>query len=205
METDVTAPDLSKATQPRRKRGPQTPRNWRKAYLKALRKEGVTYLAAELAGVSPRTVQREREINPEFNELCEIARETKIDAMEAKLEALADKTGNPLGLFGRLKAMRPETWVERNQQLIVNVDLAPPPDQAHAVLSSLLGRITPATQILIAPKTLEPHHDPISPLITSAASTWPDASQTLTNATDTRMSASPNASKKDQSPASSAS
>lgn len=167
--TDATVPVVRKTRRgkgtvagARRKPGRQLRRDWQAVYLVALRETGQPYLAAETADLSPRTVQREREVNPAFNELCEIARETKIDALEQKLEDLADKTGNPLGLFGRLKAMRPATWVERNQQLIVTVDLTPPPEQVSSILASLLARLTPATHAVLASHALPLPPDPPS-------------------------------------------
>jgi len=146
--TGATAPVSNRQ---RRKPGPETPPNWQDTYLVEYRKCGGAWLAAERAGISPRTAQRERERNPAFNEACEIAKETKLDALEDKLETLADRTGNPLGIFGRLKAGRPETWDERQRILNINVDLTPPPDQVQAVLSTLLGRVTPATYAFLAP------------------------------------------------------
>lgn len=70
-------------------------RDWQRAYLEALEKNGVAGLAQKTAQVSEATVRRERQRNEEFALAEHDARERALDALEAVLRMRAT-SGQPI-------------------------------------------------------------------------------------------------------------
>ena len=134
----------------KRKTGPPLPRDWQARYVAAVRATGLYYLASEAAGVSHKTAERYRASDPAFAAACETARETVAEELEDKLVKLAEKTGNPIGILARLKAMGKTQYVEqhlvRQLSLTVNADFNSDPTHTAALLRAMLAHSTDATR-----------------------------------------------------------
>lgn len=120
--------------------------DWQETYLRAYATHGGLYRSAAEAGVTARTVLDEQARNPAFAERLEVARQTYADTLESKLEAAADRTGNPVGYIVLLKALRPQQFVERHMNVSLNVDVEVPAEHARQVLADMLQHLTPATR-----------------------------------------------------------
>jgi len=117
-----------------------------------VREHGGLCLAAEQAGVDVRTVQRLRASDPAFDERVTTARELYADTLEHEMVDQARQRGNPVGYIVRLKALRPEDYIERHKIMSLNVNVDATPDDAPGLLRAMLGDVTPATlQSLSAP------------------------------------------------------
>src|SRR5262245_24704188 len=97
-----------------RKGGKPVPRDWRRRYLRWVRKHGQYAAAARYAGVSVRYAERKRVSDPRFNEACVTAREMAADRMERRMLDLGERSDNPVPYIVRLKALRPAEYIERH-------------------------------------------------------------------------------------------
>ena len=127
--------------------------NWQERFLRSYAVTGAKWRAAKVAGVSKRTVDAYEAVDPVFAERMADALELYADRLETKMVKQAEERGNPVGFIVRLKALRPDKYIERHavMNLSVNVNDATPQD-ATDLLRTMLGDATPATrQRLSAP------------------------------------------------------
>lgn len=136
------------ARKERRPPGPATPRDWKARYLVHVRKHGHYALAAHNLGLSPRTAERERTRDPEFDADCRDAKEIAADGMEIDMLELAQTSGNPVPYIVRLKALRPHEYIEKHALMTVNVHAELAGHDAGALLAEMLAHMSPATHQL---------------------------------------------------------
>ena len=89
---------------------------WAKHYLIALAQTGNKTLAAQAAGIHFGAIKKAMQINPEFAELEEMAREISIGRLEAVARARAEKNSDLLMIF-LLKAMNPAKYRDNYQHV----------------------------------------------------------------------------------------
>lgn len=134
---------------PSSKLGPSTPPDWKERYVALIEEYGNYAQTAKMVGVSGKTALRERDRDPEFDDACQEARQIFADALETKMIASAQESGNPAGFIVRLKALRPAEYIEKHAitslTLTANLNELPVPD-ATALLRAMLGATTTATQ-----------------------------------------------------------
>lgn len=110
------------AGRPNKRKPGRPPRTgWEARYLKILAERGGTYLSAQAAGVSHHTVQYRRERDPEFVAAERDAIQLFADGVEERMLKQADDRGNPVGYIVRLKALRPNEYIEK--QASTNITL----------------------------------------------------------------------------------
>lgn len=157
---------------PPSKPGPALPSNWQATFLAYYREHGGLHRAAEAADVSHETVRRYREREPAFDQAIRDAREYHADLTEERLVASAERSDNPVGFIVRLKALRPEQYIEKHavMNLTVSAELTAI-DGAH-LLSQMLTHLRPPTQTLLEtgsrPPALAPASDDSAPPDASA-------------------------------------
>lgn len=132
----------------RNKRGPQVPADWPQQYLAHLAKHATQWMAARSAGVSVRSVERLRALDPTFAEHERDAIREHAEHLEQRLDTIANGDGMPAvtAAFGRLKKLLPLDYVERNQTLLVNVNTELTPADGRALLQAMLQDTRPATR-----------------------------------------------------------
>jgi hypothetical protein len=86
-------------------------REWRPAFIAALRNSGNIRAAAQAAGVDRHTVYRARETSPDFAAEWDSALEDAIDVLEATARQRAQASSDTLLIF-LLKAHRPDKYRE---------------------------------------------------------------------------------------------
>ena len=129
-----------------RKSGPPLPVDWKPRYLDLIKQHGNYYATAELVGISYRTALRERDADPDFDQACLEARQLFADKLETRMLDSAEASGNPAGFIVRLKALRPQEYIEKHAVLTLSADLNELPAQdAIAVLRGMLGTTTNTT------------------------------------------------------------
>src|SRR5262249_2770675 len=123
--------------------GPRTPDGWRGVFLAYLEQNGTLYRAARAAGVSDDTVRRERARDPDFDRAADEALQLHADPLE---EELGPQPG-VVGKIVRLKAIRPDRYIER--QAVVNIN-APSNEiaevEARRLLQRMIASCTEATR-----------------------------------------------------------
>lgn len=112
--------------------------------MEAMRTGRGLYRAAEAAGVHGRTISRERERDPAFNDAVLDALQYHADVLEEAMETQAEKTGNPVGYIVRLKALRPAQYIEKHAVMNLNVTANVEGADAMALLSQLVRELSPA-------------------------------------------------------------
>ena len=130
----------------RRKPGPPLPAGWTEAYLLKVREHGGLNLAAEQAGVNLRTVQRLRNADDGFDQRVCDALELYADTLEHEMVQQAKDRGNPVGYIVRLKALRPDKYIERHAIMNLNVSVDATPADALGLLARMVGASTEATR-----------------------------------------------------------
>lgn len=141
-------------------RGGRPPKvGWEKRYLKYVRLKGAKVRAARYAGVSYRTAERRAAADPRFAEQIEQALQSYADWCEEQLVASSVERGNPVGLIVRLKALRPDQYIERQAILNVNANLNIEGSDGAAILRQMLGQMTPSTQRAIETTASVVDHD----------------------------------------------
>jgi hypothetical protein len=93
--------------------GPALPAGWQGIYVAKLRETGGFCLAAEAAGISPRTALRWRQADRDFEAAVHDALELYADRLEEQLVATGTNGGNPLSFIVRLRALRPGVYREQ--------------------------------------------------------------------------------------------
>jgi hypothetical protein len=83
-------------------------------------------------------VRIERDRNPEFDAACHDARQYFADTVEENMLASADKHGNPVGYIVRLKALRPNEYIEKHAVVNMNLSGQLNPDDAARLLGAML-------------------------------------------------------------------
>lgn len=138
--TDVPAPERTSLGG----RPPKT--GWEKKYLKYVRLKGAKVRAARFAGISYRTAERRASADPKFAAAVEQALQSYADWCEEQLVAQAVEKGNPVGLIVRLKALRPELYIEKHAVMNINANVSIEGADGVALLRQMLGQATPSTQ-----------------------------------------------------------
>jgi hypothetical protein len=119
---------------------------WRHVYLEHVVKTGATFRALARAGVTPRQLQDAIDQDGDFAEAIERAKgEHGDDLAEGLVE-----TRFPVGRIVRLKALRPQEYIEKHAVLNLNADLNELPlRDAVAVLRGMMTHITPSTRRML--------------------------------------------------------
>lgn len=131
---------------------------WVPTFLEQLRKTGGLFKAAEIAGTTPQTVRRWRAQYPEFEEAIQDCRDRHADDLEEELEEMGreSKGKNPVPHIVRLKALRPDQYIEKSVALSFTAEAQITAEEGLKLVSRLVDNLTPATLALISssPKTL---------------------------------------------------
>lgn len=124
---------------------PHLPPDWRQQYLTALEETGGKYLAARRTGISRSVVLHELSRSPHFVAQVDDAIELYADHIEQLLTDPATK--NVVGLIVRLKALRPDRYIERqvNVGLTVTAGATVTMEHAKALLAGMLAVAQPET------------------------------------------------------------
>ena len=146
---DLTFTPPSRVSMPARKPGPQLPKDWQARFLQAYRTRGGIHRAAEAASVSHEAVRMERHRNPAFDQAVLEAREYYADLVEEAMVASADRSDNPAGFIVRLKALRPQEYIEKHAVMNVTVTTELDAADGAAFLRDMLGALRPSTQALL--------------------------------------------------------
>ena len=142
------APDLATPAPPKVRYA--LPKAWRERFLHAYRTRGGVHRAAETAGVHPETVRLERHRDPAFDQQVLEAREYYADLVEETMLASADRSDNPVGFIVRLKALRPDQYIERHAVMSVNLSAELPGPDAAALLRAMLSALTDSSRALLS-------------------------------------------------------
>ena len=98
------------------------PPDWQAIYLAHLERGGGKYKAAQAAGVKWRDVRHARETSPEFAESADEALELYGDDLETRLVSGETKKWSTVGLIVRLKALRPDRYIEKHSGVNLTVN-----------------------------------------------------------------------------------
>lgn len=141
---------------PEGSRGPQLPMGWEERFFKALEATGGYHRAARAAGIGISTIQRYRDMYPDFDLKCRQAREYHADVLEEKMEEQAEEYGNPVGYIVRLKALRPADYIEKHAIARMNFTFDAGVDDQTALefLRRMMGSATDATKAVLAGEPL---------------------------------------------------
>jgi hypothetical protein len=125
---------------------------WYVPFLEHFAREGGPHLAAQAASIKHAWVERARDTDVVFAAEYEAALEFYRDMLEWMSVQLAVVRGNPLPFFARLKAERPDRYVEKQitAMFSVNVDTQLEGHDAASFLAGLLSAATPATRAELA-------------------------------------------------------
>jgi len=136
---------------PEGSRGPSLPLDWQERFIKALEETGGYFRAARKVGVGATTVQKYRDMYPEFDKRCREAREYHADVLEEKMEEQAEEYGNPVGYIVRLKALRPNDYIEKHAIARLNFNIEGTVDEGVAMefLKRMLASSTDATRAVL--------------------------------------------------------
>lgn len=142
------------------KKGPELPRDWQATFLEAYRTRGGLWRAAKAAGVCHETVRRYRNADPVFDEQVKDAREEYADQLEERMIDSAERSDNPAGFIVRLKALRPQEYIEKHA--VMNFTVTTELDSADGarVLQEMFTAMRPSTQALIGAPAPVPEATP---------------------------------------------
>jgi len=129
--------------------GPPIPADWRERYLEHVRTHGHYALAARKAGVSPKTAERERHADPDFDAECREAREEAADGIEIDMLDSARRSDNPAGFIVRLKALRPHEYIEKHAVMNFTVTTELESADGLQALQAMFETMRPSTQALL--------------------------------------------------------
>jgi hypothetical protein len=125
------------------------PEIWETVYLEVLSKRGNMSTAAKMAGTTNRIVKARRDESPEFNAQWMEAMDAYLDSVEEDLGALK----NPIAKIARLRADRPDRYLEKHQLAvagtILNAHFAPPPDEINSLLQAMVKSMAPESRAQI--------------------------------------------------------
>ena len=116
---------------------------WEPRYLEHYREWGAKARAARAAGVSATTVQDRMRTNAAFRRDVAEAREEFLDHLEEDLVKLGRVHHNVIGILARLKADRPERYVEKHLMGVMVHEL---PDDTSQLLETMLAHAMPSTR-----------------------------------------------------------
>jgi hypothetical protein len=146
MPTVAKKASPTAASVPDRKPGPPLPLGWKDRYVELIGQRGNFYETAELCGVHYKTALRERDRDPDFDAACMEARQLFADKLEHRMLDSAERSDNPAGFIVRLKALRPQEYIEKHAILNLSADLNElPPGDAVQLLRGMLSQTTPST------------------------------------------------------------
>ena len=135
---------------PKRRPGPQLPRDWQPKYIARIRQHGLYNLAAEQVGVDPTTARDWRNTDPAFHRAVEDAREVHTDTLIQDIQVVSAKANNPLALIFLLKSRRPGDFHDKAMILSATVDVnALEPETGRALLTAFLSEMRPAAQLAL--------------------------------------------------------
>ena len=148
----MTAPVVSVPA----KKGPELPRDWQAKFLEAYRTKGGLWRAAKAVGICHETVRRYRNADPAFDEAVRDAREEFADHLEERMIDSAERSDNPAGFIVRLKALRPQEYIEKHAVMNVTVTTELDAADGAAFLRDMLGALRPSTQALLGDQAALP-------------------------------------------------
>ena len=129
---------------PTRRRGAaiaasQLPAGWQAAFLTALESHGGKYRAAREVGVRWRDVLRAKTASPAFADQIDEAMGLFADSVE---DMLIDPTNkNVVGTIVRMKALRPDQYIERRAEVVINHNTMQLGGVSEADATALLKRM----------------------------------------------------------------
>lgn len=123
-------------------RGPQVAPDWPQRYLDGMERHGTQWLAAKQAGVSVKTVQRLREVDPAFADAEHAAVNEHRESLEQNLNRIAGGADMPAVTANivRLKKLDPVGYVERNLSMSVAFTSELPSEDGKLLLQAMLGQ-----------------------------------------------------------------
>jgi hypothetical protein len=113
---------------------------WYGVFLRDLAERGLMSLAAARAGVHISKVRRRRDADPEFAAEVGVAREYYCDYLEWESVTLGKTSRNPLPFFARLKAERPNRYIDRQAVLLATGITELPAEDGKALLLAMFGQ-----------------------------------------------------------------
>ena len=120
-------------------------------FLDAYRSRGGLHRAAE---ASPASIRRPCAKNvsaiPSSTSRCSRPREYYADLVEETMLASADRSDNPVGFIVRLKALRPDQYIERHAVMSVSLSAELPGHDAAELLRAMLGTLTDSSRTLLS-------------------------------------------------------
>lgn len=122
--------------------------------------------AATAAGMSRTALRGKCRSDEQFDRAMKEALETYADNLEEELVRMGIERRNPLALFGRLKAERPDRWHDKLQQNIgvaVQANLQVTPEALQKMLDEAFRDITPETRAILVPKNDNPDPAQVNP------------------------------------------
>ena len=122
--------------------GPQLEPNWPERYLVALAQTGKGWLSAKHAGVSYKTVQRLRSVDPRFVEDEHDALREFTESLEGNLDRIAAGDDMPAVTANivRLKKLDPVGYVERNLTVTASFSAELDPAEGKQLLAAILSQ-----------------------------------------------------------------
>ena len=130
--------------------GHQPPGDWRERFLEKYRRLGVRWVAAREAKVSHDTVTRAEAADTVFAAQVEAARQEYADTLERTLDRLAKQKNNVIANIVLAKKHRPEDFIERRQELRVDVQTSLSSIDARALIEAMVRRVAPTMQPALA-------------------------------------------------------
>ncbi len=121
------------------------PKDWRPVFLESVKRTGGVWKAADAAGIHPRIAQRHMHDDPAFKDAVDDARQYHADHLEEQLELQSEKTGSPVGYIVRLKALRPNEYIEKHAVMNLTATVALDTNAGLELLQAMLGRATGQT------------------------------------------------------------
>ena len=130
--------------------GHRPPEDWPERFLEKYRRLGVRWVAAREAKVSHDTVTRAEAADPLFAARVEAARQEYADTLERTLDRLAKQKNNVIAGIVLAKKHRPEDFIERRQELRVDVQTSLSSIDARALIEAMVRRVAPTMQQALA-------------------------------------------------------
>ena len=148
-ESETTSPAAAKP----RKIGRPLKTGWEERFFAKYRECGSQRTAAKAAGVSHTIIAKRAKASPEFDERLTETREGFLDDLESDLVMMARTKNNVIAALARLKADRPNRYVEKLQiaGAVAHLHTGSSPEELNAILREVLVYARPETRASLTP------------------------------------------------------
>jgi hypothetical protein len=132
-------------------------RPWQEIFLEFYARWGSISHAAKVARVTAPFVRKHQAADADFASRFEAAHEEFVDGLEKRLVEMAEGKAGFLATIARLKAERPNKYVDKLQVAgaVAHVHTTPPPDEIKALLRAMLADSLPETHAALAADTID--------------------------------------------------